>query len=210
MFYVFLFTNLDAQAQSLWLSPSFALTVATTNHMTKELTIRLATLADAPYVTAIYNQGIEERCATFETEPRLIEDLAQRIADQGRYPWLVAVDGVNAVLGWANLSSYRPRACYGGIAEFSIYLDRAARGRGIGRQLLPALIDTAQSLGYWKLVSRIFTFNEPSRALCRACGFREVGIYEKHGCLDGRWLDVVVVERLIPENLIAADAATQP
>lgn len=178
--------------------------------MTKELTIRLATLADAPYVTAIYNQGIEERCATFETEPRLIEDLAQRIADQGRYPWLVAVDGVNAVLGWANLSSYRPRACYGGIAEFSIYLDRAARGRGIGRQLLPALIDTAQSLGYWKLVSRIFTFNEPSRALCRACGFREVGIYEKHGCLDGRWLDVVVVERLIPENLIAADAATQP
>lgn len=184
--------------------------VATTKYMIKELTIRLATLADVPQITAIYNQAIEERCATFEKEPRNVEDLVQRIADQQRYPWLVAVDFANTVLGWASLSSYRPRACYGGIAEFSIYLDQAARGRGVGRLLLPALVDTAQSLGYWKLVSRIFTFNASSRALCHACGFREVGIYEKHGRLDGQWLDVVVVERLIPENLIAADAATHP
>jgi len=204
-----MFADLGAQAKSLQLSPFFAHNVATANHMTEELTIRSATVADASRVTAIYNQGIEERCATFETELRHVEDLAQRIADQERYPWLVAVDSANTVLGWANLSSYRPRACYGGIAEFSIYLDHAARGRGIGRQLLPALVEATQSLGYWKLVSRIFTFNAPSRALCRACGFREVGIYEKHGCLDGRWLDVVVVERLIPENLISADAATQ-
>lgn len=210
MFYVLLLTGLDAQAKSPQLSPFFALNVVTSNYMTKEFTTRSATATDAPRITAIYNQGIEERCATFETEPRQIEDMVQRIADQERYPWLVAVDSANVVLGWASLSSYRPRACYGGIAEFSIYLDRAARGRGIGRQLLPALVDTAQSLSYWKLVSRIFTFNAASRGLCRACGFREVGIYEKHGRLDGRWLDVVVVERLIPENLIAADAATQP
>jgi L-amino acid N-acyltransferase YncA len=99
------------------------------------------------------------------------------------------------------LSNYRPRACYEGIAEFSIYLDRAARGRGIGRQLLTALVDAARVRGYWKLVSRVFPFNTPSRALCKACGFREVGVYEKHGRLDGKWLDVVIVERLIPENL---------
>ena len=80
-------------------------------------------------------------------------------------------------------------------------MDRAARGRGVGRQLLAALIDAARDRGYWKLVSRVFPFNTASRALCRSCGFREVGIYEKHGCLDGVWLDVVVVERLIPENL---------
>ena len=103
--------------------------------------------------------------------------------------------------GWAALSIYRSRPCYAGIAEFSIYLDRAARGRGVGRQLLAALIDAARDRGYWKLVSRVFPFNTASRALCRSCGFREVGIYEKHGCLDGVWLDVVVVERLIPENL---------
>lgn len=177
--------------------------------MTEELTIQSATVADASQVTEIYNQGIEERCATFETEPRHLEDLVQRIADQERYRLLVAVDHGNVVLGWASLSSYRPRACYRGIAEFSIYLDRAARGRGIGRQLLLGLVDAAQAPGYWKLVSRIFTFNAASRALCRACGFREIGIYEKHGRLNGRWLDVVIVERLIPENLGTVDAAVQ-
>ena len=103
--------------------------------------------------------------------------------------------------GWAGLSSYRARACYAGIAEFSIYLDRNARGRGIGRQLLAALVDAARGRGYWKLVSRVFPANAASRALCRACGFREVGVYEKHAQLDGQWMDVVIVERLIPENL---------
>ncbi len=206
MRHLFLFTDLGARAESPRLSPFLPIQLLLTT-MTEELVIRSATATDAPRVTAIYNQGIEERCATFETEPRQVEDLLPRIADPGRYPWLVAADGTNTVLGWANLSSYRPRACYGGIAEFSIYLDQAARGRGIGRQLLPALVDAASALGYWKLVSRIFTFNAPSRALCRACGFREVGIYEKHGRLDGRWLDVVVVERLVAENLGLADAA---
>jgi phosphinothricin acetyltransferase len=99
------------------------------------------------------------------------------------------------------LSRYRPRECYAGIAEFSIYLDRSARGRGLGRQLLSALIDVAREHGYWKLVSRIFPSNAGSRALCRSCGFREVGTYEKHGRLDGQWRDVVIVERLIPENV---------
>jgi phosphinothricin acetyltransferase len=99
------------------------------------------------------------------------------------------------------VTGYRPRACYAGIGEFSIYLDRAARGRGVGRTLLDALVDEARARGYWKLVSRIFPANAASRALCRACGFREVGTYEKHARLDGEWKDVVIVERLIPENL---------
>jgi phosphinothricin acetyltransferase len=99
------------------------------------------------------------------------------------------------------LSTYRPRACYSGIAEFSIYLDQAARNRGVGRRLLTALVGAARDRGYWKLVSRVFPFNTASRALCKACGFREVGIYEKHGQLDGQWLDVVIVERVIPENI---------
>ena len=168
--------------------------------MTHRATFRLARADDAAAITAIYNQGIAERGATFETEPRRVADMAARIVDDS-YPLLVAVDDDGAVSGWANLSSYRPRACYAGIAEFSIYLNRAARGRGIGRGLLEALVDTARDRGCWKLVSRVFTFNAASRALCRACGFREVGVYEKHGRLDGRWLDVVIVERLIPENI---------
>ena len=164
------------------------------------MTIRQAEERDAPAIAGIYNQGIAERAATFETELRTADDIHARLRDQLRFPTLVAEDD-GAVVGWAGLSSYRPRACYAGIAEFSVYLDRTARGRGIGRQLLEALVAAARDRGYWKLVSRVFPFNTASRALCRACGFREVGVYEKHGRLDGRWLDVVIVERLIPENL---------
>jgi len=164
-----------------------------------DITIREAEALDAEAIARIYNQGIEERAATFETQPRTAHDIAIKLAERERYPILVAIDG-DAVIGWAGLSTYRPRACYSGIAEFSIYLDRTARTRGIGRRLLVALVDAARARGYWKLVSRVFPFNTASRALCRACGFREVGIYEKHGQLDGRWLDVVIVERVIGEN----------
>jgi phosphinothricin acetyltransferase len=164
------------------------------------IAIREAGEQDAAAIASIYNQGIEDRGATFETELRSENDMAAKLAERQRYPVLVISED-NVLLGWAGLSSYRPRDCYAGIAEFSIYLDRSARGRGLGRQLLSALIDVARERGYWKLVSRIFPFNTGSRALCRACGFREVGTYEKHGRLDGEWRDVVIVERLIPENV---------
>jgi phosphinothricin acetyltransferase len=164
------------------------------------IAIREAGKQDAAAIASIYNQGIDDRGATFETAPRSADDMAAKLAERERYPLLVISED-EVVLGWAGLSRYRPRECYAGIAEFSIYLDRSARGRGLGRQLLSALIDVAREHGYWKLVSRIFPSNAGSRALCRSCGFREVGTYEKHGRLDGQWRDVVIVERLIPENV---------
>lgn len=167
--------------------------------------IRPAAGGDAAAIADIYNQGIAERNATFETAPRTTADIQARLG-QARFPTLVAEEA-GRVVGWAGLSGYRPRDCYAGIAEFSVYLDRSARGRGLGRRLLEALVEAARQRGYWKLVSRIFPFNTASRALCRRCGFREVGVYEKHGCLDGRWLDVVIVERLISENLTPSGAA---
>lgn len=109
----------------------------------------------------------------------------------------MAVGPAGEVIGWAGLSCYRPRDCYAGVGEFSIYLDGAARGQGTGRLLLEALIEVAQIKGFWKLLSRVLAFNAASRALCRACGFREVGVYAKHGQLEGRWMDVVIVERLL-------------
>lgn len=172
--------------------------------------IRSALPRDANAIAAIYNQGIAERAATFETVPRTSQDIADRLARIDRFPLLVAVAPNGSVLGWAGLSSYRPRDCYAGIGEFSVYLASDARGQGIGKLLLTGLIESARTLGYWKLLSRVFPFNTASRALCRSVGFREVGTYEKHGQLDGRWLDVVIVERLIPENIqesAAADAA---
>jgi L-amino acid N-acyltransferase YncA len=169
-------------------------------------TIRSAEPADADAIAAIYNQGIADRGATFETTLRRAGDVAGWLDGQARYPVLVASHEDGRVLGWAALSRYRERACYAGIAEFSIYLDRAARGRGIGRALLGALIEAAAARGFWKLVSRIFPSNAASRALCRACGFREVGVYEKHARLDGTWRDVVIVERCLP----APPTATEP
>ncbi|WP_257386293.1 arsinothricin resistance N-acetyltransferase ArsN1 family A [Tahibacter caeni] len=177
--------------------------------MSAQISTRAAASSDASRITAIYNQGIAARSATFETRPRRIEDLLPRIADD-RYPLRVAIETDGAVVGWAGLSSYRSRDCYAGIAEFSIYVDASARGRGVGRVLLDDLVDAARSAGFWKVVSRVFPFNAASRALCRACGFREVGVYEKHGRLDGQWLDVVIVERLIPENLAGAAGDTSP
>jgi phosphinothricin acetyltransferase len=162
--------------------------------------IRRAHPGDAEAVAGIYNQGIAERAATFETEARSAADMGRRIdEDPERFPVLVA-DDQGTVVGWASIGPYRPRACYAGIGEFSVYVDGAARGRGVGRALVAELIREAAARGYWKLLSRIFAFNTASLALCRSLGFREVGTYERHGRLDGRWLDVVVVERLIAEN----------
>jgi len=164
--------------------------------------IRTATSEDAAAIAEIYNQGIEDRVATYETRWRSTEDQQvwlQSIA--GRYPAVVAqIDG--EIIGWAGAGPYRDRECYRGIGEFSMYIRRDWRCRGVGDLLLAALISEAERLRLWKLVSRIFPFNEASRALCRKHGFREVGIYEKHARLDGRWLDVVIVERLIPANLV--------
>jgi phosphinothricin acetyltransferase len=173
-------------------------TDVSTAHMVR---VRTATEGDAAAIAEIYNQGIEDRVATYETTLRTAEDRRGWLRSiTGRYPALVAeVEG--QVVGWAGAGPYRTRECYGGIGEFSVYVRRDWRGRHIGDHLLPVLIAEAERLGLWKLLSRIFLFNESSRALCRKHGFREVGIYEKHGKLDGQWLDVVIVERLIPANL---------
>jgi len=161
--------------------------------------LRPAAADDAAPITDIYNSGIAEGGATFETRPRTLEQTEARLAATARYPIVVAEDDGH-VIGWAGVSSYRSRACYAGIGEFSVYVRPGDRGRGAGRRLLAALVDAARDSGYWKLVSRVFPFNVASLKAARAVGFREAGTYEKHGFLAGRWQDVVIVERLIPEN----------
>lgn len=156
---------------------------------------RPATLSDAGSIAAIYNEGIRERIATFETRERTQDEVAAWIGD-AQHPVLVSQLG-DEIVAWAAASSYRPRECYAGIAEFSIYVARKARGQGIGRPLLEAFLAACRSAGFWKVVSRVFPENLASRALLKACGFREVGVYEKHAMLDGEWRDVVIVERLI-------------
>ena len=159
--------------------------------------MRHARPSDAAAIARIYNQGIADRVATFETEPRSPTTIAAALAERGeRYPTLVGERGGHVVaVAWA--SPYRPRACYDGIAEFSVYVDRAARGSGAGRVVLAALLQECARRGFWKLVSRIFPENVASRQLCLRLGFREVGQYERHGQLDGTWRDCVIVEKLL-------------
>lgn len=153
---------------------------------------------DIDAIVRIYNDGIEDRLGTFETRPRTASDVRQWF--DGRHPLVVVPGHPNgAVAAFAATFDYRPRACYAGIAEFSVYTAREARGQGHGRRALEALIAAAEAAGFWKLISRVFVENTASRRLMRHLDFREVGIYEKHGQLDGRWRDVVVVERLLGE-----------
>jgi len=114
----------------------------------------------------------------------------------GRHP-VVVVEAGSPVIAFASTSRYRPRECYDGVADSSVYAARAARGRGAGRMAMEALIEAARDAGFWKLVSRVFTENEASRRLLRSAGFREVGVYRRHATLDGVWRDVVIVERLL-------------
>ena len=146
---------------------------------------------------AIYNEGIADRSATFETEPRTHDQVAAWL--KSRFPVVVVEDETGHVVAWAATSSYRERACYAGIAEFSVYVARAYRGNRAGGAALAALLREAEDAGFWKLLSRIFVENVASRALCRSLGFREVGVYEKHAKLGGDWRDVVVVECLMGE-----------
>lgn len=160
--------------------------------------VRAAMLEDAPAMARIYNEGIVDRVATFETRPRSTGDVQAWF--DGVHP-IVVVELQGEVIAFGATFAYRPRDCYAGIAEASLYVARSARGHGAGRLAMNALIDAAARAGFWKLLSRVFVENEASRNLCRKAGFREVGMYRKHGKLDGVWRDVVIVERLIPVNL---------
>jgi L-amino acid N-acyltransferase YncA len=159
---------------------------------------RPASPDDAPILAQIYNEGIEDRVGTFETRPRAVQDVAAWF--DGIHP-IVVVESDGEVVAFASTSSYRSRECYAGIAEFSVYVSRKVRGQGAGTVAMRALLDAVKAAGIWKLVSRIFVENLASRRLMASMGFREVGIYEKHAKLDGQWRDVVIVERLIPDNL---------
>ncbi len=160
-------------------------------------TTRLATSADATCIAAIHNEGIADRMATFETEPRTTEQIAALLSDKGdRYPTII-VERDGRVVGWAGAGPYRDRPAYAGVAEHSVYVARAARGTGAGRAALEALCRAYAARGFWKIVSRIFPENDASLMLHERCGFRTVGVYRRHGKLDGEWRDCVIVERLL-------------
>jgi L-amino acid N-acyltransferase YncA len=149
--------------------------------------------ADWPAVAAIYAQGIATGNATFETEVPSWERWAA--AHLAGHRLVARADPAGEVLGWAALAPVSDRCAYAGVAENSVYVAERARGLGVGRRLLTTLVEGAERAGIWTVQTGVFPENTASLGLHRACGFRVIGVRERIGQLDGRWRDVVFLER---------------
>ena len=146
----------------------------------------------------IYNQGIADRIATLDADPKDQDAMAAWWGQHGdRYAVLVAERHDGTIAGWASLNPYSHRCAYRGVADLSIYVERAARGTGVGSLLLGALQGVARERGFHKIVLFTFPFNADGQGLYRKHGFREVGVFREQGTLDGRFVDVMAMEKLL-------------
>ena len=160
--------------------------------------VRIAQQNDIPFITKIYNEGIEDKIATLETRLRTEEEMLDWLNNRSeKHKVLVIEDESNTVHGWASLNVFNSRCCYSGVVDISIYISRIMRGKGLGKQLLRSLIQTAKDEGFHKLVLSTFNTNEAGKKLYKSLGFREVGTYEKHGVLDGKWVDITIMELIL-------------
>jgi L-amino acid N-acyltransferase YncA len=164
--------------------------------MSSDEVIRDARPVDAESIARIYNEGIEDRIATFQTRVQTAADFEKPIAQRAEYPVLVVENDGN-VVAWAAVKRYSDFPPYRPVAEAMLYVTHGERGRGVGTRLLDALADASAEAGFTKLIGKLFTDNEHSVALVRRCGFRQVGVHHRHGRLDGQWKDVLLVERLL-------------
>jgi phosphinothricin acetyltransferase len=172
--------------------------------------IRLAEMADAEAIRTIYNVEVLESTNTFDMVPRTrAEQQAWILEHSGVHPAVVAIEpsgsgasgppGANGeiVLGFGSLSPFRERSGYSATAENSVYVDRAQRGRGVGRALLADLIERASAHGFHSIIARIAGHNETSIGLHTAAGFELVGVEREVGRKHRQWLDVVELQRLL-------------
>jgi L-amino acid N-acyltransferase YncA len=164
--------------------------------------------ADAEALMAIYNPEVLETTVTFDVNPRELSEQLSWIAEhQGAHTALVAVDPEGAdgtrgargelIAGFGSLGTYRPRPAYATTVESSVYVARAARGHGVGRLLMEDLVAAAERGGFHSMIARIVGENEASIKLHEACGFSLVGVEREVGRKHGKWLDVVVFQRLV-------------
>jgi L-amino acid N-acyltransferase YncA len=159
---------------------------------------RLVEPRDAEATRAIYNVEVLESTVTFDITPRSLADQQVWIAEHsGGHPAIVAVDDDETVLGFASLSAFKPRAAYAPTVEDSVYVHRDARGGGIGELLLRDIIRLGTDHGFHSAVARIVGGHEASIALHRKCGFAEIGCEREVGRKFGRWLDVLLMQRML-------------
>lgn len=164
-----------------------------------EIVIRKATDIDIASIQIIYNEGIEDRIATLETETKDYSFMKTWFdTHKGRYQVIVAEEG-DKILGWASLNPYNSRAAYFGVADLSLYITRESRGKGIGGKLLEAIHIIAKENDFHKIVLFTFPFNQLGQGLYRNKGYREVGVFKNQGILDGQYVDVMAMEKLLME-----------
>lgn len=159
--------------------------------------IRAATLEDVVSIGDIYNEGIEDRIATLEIEKKSYEYMREWLLQhEGRYKVLVAEEGTQ-VVGWVSLNPYNNRCAYSGVADLSVYIARSHRGKGIGGRLLTAIEEAARENQFHKIVLFTFPFNLSGQKLYHNQGYREVGTFKNQGVLDGNFVDVMAMEKLL-------------
>ncbi|WP_113369833.1 GNAT family N-acetyltransferase [Rhizobium sp. SYY.PMSO] len=166
------------------------------------VSLRSATADDLPHITAIYRDSVLNGTASYEITPPDHEEMAgrfQAIRDRG-YPYLVAEDEAGTFLGYAYASSFRTRPAYRWMVEDSIYLAPEARGRGVGRLLLDALVENCQTLGFRQMIAVIGGAHPASVAVHRAAGFAEVGLLKGTGYKHGRWLDTMLMQKALGDG----------
>jgi phosphinothricin acetyltransferase len=159
--------------------------------------VRLATAEDAEPIRAIYNVEVLESTVTFDLVPRSREEQLTWLADHGgAHPAVVAVMA-GVVVGWGSLSRYKSRPAYATSVEDSVYVHRDHRGQGIGRAVLAELVRMAGTHGFHTIMGRIVGGHQASIELHRGCGFELVGVEREVGRKFGRWLDVVLMQRMV-------------
>jgi phosphinothricin acetyltransferase len=159
---------------------------------------RLAERRDAEAMRAIYNVEVLETTVTFDLVARSLEQQVEWIEQHsGGHPAIVAVDDGDVVAGFASLTPYRPRPAYAPTVEDSVYVSRDRRGRGVGALLLTDICDRARTHGFHSVIGRIVGQHETSIALHRKCGFEHIGTEQEVGRKFGRWLDVVLMQRML-------------
>jgi L-amino acid N-acyltransferase len=160
--------------------------------------LRSARSDDAEAIRAIYNLEVTTSTVTFDLEPRSLDDQrAWLAARSGAYSAVVAVDEDDEVVGFGSLSKYKDRPAYATSVEDSVYVRRDQQGKGVGRLLLAELLDTATKSGFHAVFGRIVGGHDASISLHASLGFEQVGVEREVGRKFGRWLDVVIMERLL-------------
>lgn len=162
-----------------------------------EFKVREARACDIDSITKVYNEGIEDRIATLETRLRDEVEMAQWLENRDERYKVIVIESDGVIYGWASVNVFNSRCCYSGVGDISIYIEREHRGKGIGEILLDGLINVAKEQDFHKLVLSTFDFNKVGHKLYKSLGFREVGTYMNQGILDGEFVNITIMEKLL-------------